>query len=75
MADLIDACLNALGIPVEVAHPVTARALHNALVALPPRAVDEVTGEVTEGDDDFREVDRLVDMGLAAQAAARGTEE
>jgi hypothetical protein len=75
MADLIDACLDALGIPVAVAHPVTARALHNALVALPPRAVDEETGEVSEGDDDFSEVDRLVDAGLAAQAAARGTEE
>jgi hypothetical protein len=49
---------------------VTARALHNALVALPPRAVDEETGEVQEGDD-FAEVDRLVDAGLAAQAAAR----
>jgi hypothetical protein len=71
MADLIDARLAALGIPVEVAHPVTARTLQNALRALPPRAVDEETGEVTDGED-FSEVDRLVDAGLAAQAAARG---
>jgi hypothetical protein len=76
MADLIDACLDALGIPVSVAHPVTARALHNALVALPPRQVDEETGDAAQGapaeGDDFAEVDRLVDAGLASQAAARG---
>jgi hypothetical protein len=79
MADLIDACLAALSSEVAVARPagiITARALHNALVALPPRQVDAETGDAAQGapaeGDDFAEVDRLVDAGLAAQAAARG---
>jgi phage recombination protein Bet len=75
MATVIDVALHGIGLGFRVQRgedgTVTARALHNALVALPPRAVDEETGEVQEGDD-FAEVDRLVDAGLAAQAAARG---
>jgi hypothetical protein len=74
MATVVDVGLNTAGLAFRVQRGedggVTARALHNALVALPPRTVDAETGEVTEADD-FAEVDRLVDAGLAAQAAAR----
>jgi hypothetical protein len=70
MATVIDVALHGIGLDFRVQRgedgSVTARALQNALVALPPKKKD--------GDEDFREVDRLVDAGLAAQAAARGTE-
>jgi hypothetical protein len=52
MATVIDVALHGIGLALRVQRgedgSVTARALHNALVALPPRAVDAETGEVSE---------------------------
>jgi phage recombination protein Bet len=67
-ADVLDLALESLGLDIAVETGangmVTARALHNALMALPPRTVDAETGEVLDGEarqaSDMSEDDRAL---------------